>query len=418
MSSSDMVREMIKTHDFIFSNRPKTRASQMLFNGSENLVFSSNTHFWREGRKQCVNELLSIKQVESSHFIIEEEVGELVAKIRSIRVVLIIHVEYGRPSSAIDLGDSFCELSSNIIFRAVLGQKCTDDHGAMMRRLGKEATQLLTSFSFAEYIPLLSWLDTLTGFNRNGMRISRALHEFVDRFIDEQYENNQQAVANGGQNDSKAGFVIHMINQIQTEKSGQSFTRENIKAIILLARHPRIMKKVQDEIRSIIGADHQQRINQHDIKQMEYLHCVVKESLRLHSPSITGRLSSADVTIGGFKVPENSFAIVNSWTIHRDPLTWDSPLQFLPERFLNMTTSADYSGQDYKYFPFGVGRRICPGAHLAITEVEYALANLLFWFNWDLSDGMSAEDLDMSVTTSQATRKKISLCLIPSTAQP
>lgn len=176
-----------------------------------------------------------------------------------------------------------------------------------------------------------------------------------------------------------------------------------------LMKHPTIMKKVQGEIRGIVGD--KSKVSEYDIIQMEYLHCVVKESLRLHAPFILGREASTSVTIGGFKLPTNSSILINTWSIHRDPNTWENPLEFFPERFLNK--NLDYRGQDHKYIPFGAGRRSCPGAHFAVTEVEYALANLLFWFNWMLPDGMTEEDLDLSETGAQVSHKRLPLLLVP-----
>ncbi|CAM8981424.1 unnamed protein product [Rhodiola kirilowii] len=420
ISTADLAREVTKTHDYTFSNRAKTNASRLLFSGSDDLIFSPNSQFWRQARKLCVNELLSIKRVQSFHNIIEEEVAELVAEIR-------FSCQDGH--SAIDLSSSFLTVANNIISRSVLGQKFPDrgNGDGTMGQLVKQALELITSFSFGDFIPFLSWLDNLTGFNRKGIQTSQALHAFMDRVIDE-HEIQPDCHTADGQNDRKD--FVHIINELQkSDTTHQNFTRGNIKAILLdmfiagtdtsassmewtmseLAKHPSIMKKAQDEIRGIVGE--QPNISEHDINRMEYLHCIVKESLRLHSPFIIGRQASTDVTIGGFKLPTNSSALINSWAIHRDPHTWDNPLEFLPDRFLNR--NSDYKGQDHNYIPFGAGRRSCPGAHFAVTEVEYALANLLFWFNWELPDGMSPEDLDMSETVSQVSHKKLPLHLVP-----
>ncbi|CAM8941011.1 unnamed protein product [Rhodiola kirilowii] len=417
ISTADLAREVTKTHDYTFSNREMSNASRLLFPGCDALIFSPNSQFWRQARKICVNELLSITRVQSFHVIIQEEVAELVAKIR-------FRCHDGH--SAIDLGSSFLTLANDIISRTVLGQKCTDggnNGNGTIGQLVKQVSELLTCFSFGDFIPLLSWLDNLTGFNRKGIQISQALHAFMDRVIDEHEIHTAD-----GQNDRKD--FVHIIGELQkSDTSHQNLTRDNIKAILLdmfiagtdttalsmewtmseLAKHPSIMKKVQDEIRGIVGE--QPNISQHDINRMEYLHCVVKETLRLHSLSILSRQASTDVTIGGFKLPTNSSALINSWSIHRDPHTWDNPLEFLPDRFLNR--NFDYKGQDHNYIPFGAGRRSCPGVHFAVTEVEYALANLLFWFNWELPDGMATEDLDMSERVSLMSRKKLPLRLVP-----
>ncbi|KAJ0968505.1 hypothetical protein J5N97_025422 [Dioscorea zingiberensis] len=48
----------------------------------------------------------------------------------------------------------------------------------------------------------------------------------------------------------------------------------------------------------------------------------------------------------------------------------------------------DFSGNDFRYFPFGSGRRICAGIPMAERIVGYALASLLHSFDWNLPYGI------------------------------
>lgn len=180
-----------------------------------------------------------------------------------------------------------------------------------------------------------------------------------------------------------------------------------------LARKPSTLKKVQDEVRSVVGA--KSKIEEHDITKMEYFRCAIKETLRLHSVSTLARVSSSPVNIGGYQLPTKATVLINSWAIQRDPDIWDQPLEFLPERFKDSVMG--YKGQDVEYFPFGLGRRICPGAQFAVTEVEFTMANLLCWFDWRLPDGITPETLDMSDTFAQVPSKKMPLQLVPTPAQ-
>ncbi|KAI3427638.1 uncharacterized protein J3R85_009323 [Psidium guajava] len=54
----------------------------------------------------------------------------------------------------------------------------------------------------------------------------------------------------------------------------------------------------------------------------------------------------------------------------------------------------DFSGQSFELMPFGGGRRVCPGVGLAAVTLELALANLLYSFDWELPEGMEADDVD------------------------
>ena len=60
-----------------------------------------------------------------------------------------------------------------------------------------------------------------------------------------------------------------------------------------------------------------------------------------------------------------------------DPDTFPNPDQFRPERFLE-TTHPRLLDFD---LPFGFGRRICPGMHLARNSLFISIARLLWGFD-------------------------------------
>ncbi|XP_042007386.1 cytochrome P450 71D7-like [Salvia splendens] len=85
--------------------------------------------------------------------------------------------------------------------------------------------------------------------------------------------------------------------------------------------------------------------------------------------------------------------MVNIWAMQRDPRYWKDPETFEPERFENEELS--FLGSDFKYMPFGIGRRICPGTTFGLAAVESPLSQLLYHFDWKLPEGVKAEDFDM-----------------------
>lgn len=100
---------------------------------------------------------------------------------------------------------------------------------------------------------------------------------------------------------------------------------------------------------------------------------------------------------------------MNVWAIARDPEYWkNSPEEFLPERF--MGSDIDVKGQDFGAIPFGSGRRICPGMFMGLANVELAVANLLYSFDWELPQG--EKDLDTDILAGLIMHKKNPLCLL------
>lgn len=87
--------------------------------------------------------------------------------------------------------------------------------------------------------------------------------------------------------------------------------------------------------------------------------------------------------------------MINAWAIQPDHATWGPDAEeFKPERHLKL--SLDFQGQDFKFIPFGSGRRLCPGIRLGLVLVEVTIANLVKRFDWRVQvgpDGVDKPDL-------------------------
>lgn len=113
----------------------------------------------------------------------------------------------------------------------------------------------------------------------------------------------------------------------------------------------------------------------------------------------------------GYTIPKDSFISVNIWAIGRDPMVFNDPLSFKPERFLD--SSLDFKGTNFDYTPFGAGRRGCPGQPLATRQVPLILASLVHSFDWFLPGSMKSTELDMNDHFAITLKKKQPLQLIP-----
>ncbi|XP_058742800.1 cytochrome P450 736A117-like [Vicia villosa] len=166
-------------------------------------------------------------------------------------------------------------------------------------------------------------------------------------------------------------------------------------AMTELLRDETVMHKLQDEVRTVVG--NKNHVSEQDLVNMTYLKAVIKETLRLHLPiPLVPRRCKEDIKLDGYDIAAGTHVIVNAWAIARDPSSWEQPLEFKPERFMN--SSIDFKGLDFELIPFGAGRRGCPGVLFSIAVNELVLANLVCQFDWKLLAGVSPENLDMSET--------------------
>jgi cytochrome P450 len=184
-------------------------------------------------------------------------------------------------------------------------------------------------------------------------------------------------------------------------------------AMTELLRHQNAMHKLQDEVRTVVG--NKTHVTEEDLVNMNYLKAVIKETLRLHVPIplLFPRKSMEDIKLDGYDIAAGTHVIINAWAIARDPSSWDEPLEFKPERFMN--SSIDFKGLDFELIPFGAGRRGCPGVLFSISVSELVLANLVYQFDWKLPDGIAAENLDMSETVGLTCHRKYPLLAVATT---
>lgn len=135
--------------------------------------------------------------------------------------------------------------------------------------------------------------------------------------------------------------------------------------------HPEIQKKLRDEMDSVVGPG--QQLTEPDTHKLPYLQAFIKETLRLRMaiPLLVPHMNLNDAKLGGYDIPAESKILVNAWWLANDPARWKNPEEFRPERFLEEESKVEPNGNDFRYLPFGVGRRSCPGIILAIPIPGY-----------------------------------------------
>ena len=105
-------------------------------------------------------------------------------------------------------------------------------------------------------------------------------------------------------------------------------------AMTEIVRNPRVMDKLQNEIRNAVGKN-KLRVKPEDLERVPYLKMVIKEAMRLHPVDtlLIPRMTTAPIKIGMYDVLPGTMIYVNVWAIGRDPNFWDNPEEFYPERF-------------------------------------------------------------------------------------
>jgi cytochrome P450 len=136
-----------------------------------------------------------------------------------------------------------------------------------------------------------------------------------------------------------------------------------------------------------------------DIEQLKFTRAVVDETMRLYPPAfLIARTAGAPDTIAGMPVRKNDIVLIAPWLLHRHEKLWRDPAAFLPQRFMPPSPPPDR----FAYLPFGVGARVCIGAHFALVEATLALAKIVGAFRIALLD--TAPVMPIGVVTTQPDR--------------
>lgn len=182
-------------------------------------------------------------------------------------------------------------------------------------------------------------------------------------------------------------------------------------AMTELIKHPKIMAKVQAEIRHV--AIEKVDFDEDDLMKLNYLKLVIKETLRLHPPLplLIPRKCKETCQLLGYSIPSGALVLINAWALGRDPEYWSHAEEFIPERFEG--SRIDLKGKFFEFIPFGAGRRRCAGMDFGMAVLQIALSRLLLHFDWKLPYGVNPNDVDMREELGAVCRRKKPLSLVP-----
>ncbi|KAJ3696923.1 hypothetical protein LUZ61_000628 [Rhynchospora tenuis] len=411
ITSPEAAREIMKTHDITFATRPINTTTNILTGGGRGLLLAPYGEYWRQMRKICIVELLNLKRVQSFSIIREQEIEDLIRSISSFSSI----------NQPINLRDQLDVLMNDITVRTVIGSKCKDQD-IFLKEL-ETVAELAAGFNLIDLFPSSQAVSMLSKVPSEAKRAIKTITEIMDGVIEE-----HMARKASGEGDIES--LLDVLLKIKEEDALQfPLTMDTIKPVISdlfgagsetasttvewamaeLIRNPRVMKQAQSEVRELLRGC--TRVKDSDLVRLNYLHLVIKETLRLHPPAplLLPRQCRETCHILGYDIPKGATVLVNAWAIGRDPNYWEDPELFMPERFIN--SNIDFKGTDFEFLPFGSGRRMCPGMSFGLANVELTLASLLYHFDWKIPNDITPTEVNMSEAMGLTVRRKAPLCL-------
>ncbi|KAK7324495.1 hypothetical protein VNO77_28076 [Canavalia gladiata] len=382
ISSIDVAKEVLQTHDLLFSNRTIPQATTVHNHNHFSLPFLPISPLWRDLRKICNTQLFSHKSLDATQELRHKKLQELLNDIHRSSLI----------GEAVDIGSASFRTSINFLSNMFFSLDFVNSVGETEEYKGivDNLSRAIATPNLVDFFPLLNSVDP-QGIRRRSTTYMSKLFIIFDSLI------NKRLGLRDGTSDDMLDTLLNI-----SQENGQKMDNEKIKhlfldlivagtdttsytlerAMIELIQNPNAMWKVKTELAETIGIGNP--IMESDIPKLPYLQAIIKETLRLHpsAPLLLPRKAKIDVEIKGYIIPEGAQVLINEWAIGRDPHVWDNPNSFSPERFLG--SEIEVKGRYSHFTPFGGGRRICPGLPLAMRLLHLMLGSLINTFDWKL----------------------------------
>ncbi|XP_044151088.1 cytochrome P450 2C39-like [Bufo gargarizans] len=171
---------------------------------------------------------------------------------------------------------------------------------------------------------------------------------------------------------------------------GVDTTSATLKFMLTLMAHlPDVQAKVHQEIDEVTKSLRPPEIG--DKPQMPFTNAVIHETQRVVdiAPTAFIHATTEEVKFRGYTIPKGTPVIPFLTSVLMDPSQWETPDEFNPGHFL------DEDGQfrtKLACMPFSVGKRACPGEHLATMQLFLFFTSLLQKFTFTLPPGTERQD--------------------------
>lgn len=256
-------------------------------------------------------------------------------------------------------------------------------------------------------MPALYW-KTLRFLNLGPERQIRKDVKVIDDYIAEICATTRRKIAQNSANCEDSPGFLPLLLRLEKETNGRVYSDDQLRdacvSIImagrdttapalawffwLLQQHPRVEENILTELKGIINrrkhethADHEEAFTVDELKEMNYLHAALSESLRLYPSAALENLVVAndDVLPDGTRVNKGSGVLCLWYSMARMESIWGADCRdFKPERWLHngkfMTKS------EFIYPVFNEGPRRCLGRDVAHLQMKWVASSIILRF--------------------------------------
>lgn len=389
-----------------FKGRPDLYSFTLISNGQSMTFNPDSGPLWAVRRRLAQNALKSFSIASdpalASSCYLEEHVSKEAEYLISKFQKLMAEVGHFEPVKYLVVS------VANVICAICFGRRYDHDDQELLSivNLSNEFGEVTGSGYPADFIPILRYLpnSSLDAFKD----LNKRFYSFMKKLIKEHYRTFEK----GHIRDITDSLIEHCQDRKLDENANVQLSEDKVITIVFdlfgagfdtittaiswslmyLVTNPRIQRKIQEELDTVIGRDRQPRLS--DRPQLPYLEAFILETFRHSSfvPFTIPHSTTRDTSLNGFYIPKGHCVFVNQWQINHDQELWGDPNEFRPERFLTPSGTLDKHLSE-KVILFGLGKRKCIGETIGRLEVFLFLAILLQQMEFNVSPG---EKVDMT----------------------
>lgn len=346
----------------------------------QDMVFADYGEHWRKMRRIATLPFFTTKVVQQSRHGWEEEIDMAMKDIASLE---------GASTTGIVIRNRLQLMMYNIVYRMMFCRRFDGPNDPLyiqLMTLNRDNGRLAQSFkyNYGDFVP--SFKPLLRGYLKEVWEANQRRLAFLrDAFLNERKNKKDgdkigvdyflDAHLNGEISENSVLYLIQNMNVAAIETTLWSSEW----GVAELVNSPRIQNKLREELDTILGKG--VLITEPDVAKLPYLQAIVKEILRMHMviPMLVPHMNLQATKLGGYDIPAGCRVLVNAWGIANNPKYWHKPEEFRPERFLE-ESKIEPNGNDFRFIPFGSGRRSCPGSIIALPVLGMVIGRLVQTF--------------------------------------
>lgn len=374
LSSYEAVVDLFEKRGSLYSQRPQ-RMMPLMMGWGKIIAFSAYDERWKAYRRQA-NLGFSKKaasgyhegQTKDVHEFLQRliENGEGVAEELNLLIGrIIMRITYGYQVT--DINDPYVTLS--------------DAANASVISSSVPGNYLVDTFPFLRHLP--TWLPGM-GFKIEAQKGS----QYPLKMVEEPYQWARKQMSEGH---AVPSFLSGLLSQNQNGEDGEDLIKWTTGSmynagshttvgtlrnfILAMILYPEVARKAREEMDRVVGTERLPGMA--DRGNLPYLECIFLETLRWYpvAPLTLPHRTAQEDQYRGYRIPANCTVYANIHAMTRDENMFPSPESFVPERFDG--TQPGPAPLDPREIVFGIGRRICPGNHIADASIYLVMANLV-----------------------------------------